>query len=108
MKRARRLKRLCMPADLVLTPRILAATACLMETKAIEDIADALIDELDRRAGDCDLEPEDDAGVDDLCIYPRRPATEPSRITTVMMKLDVTSLRTACKRPESPLSVGVG
>lgn len=49
-----------LPVDTQLTPRVLLAAAQRLATDEIGELVDALIDELNRRDGDADLEPDDE------------------------------------------------
>ena len=53
-------KRVCIPPDVVLTPLVLLGATRKLATKVIESTVDALIEELDSRYGDPDLEPDPD------------------------------------------------
>jgi hypothetical protein len=69
-KAARRKTRICVPSHLVITPLVLLGLAAKMPTIWVERIVESLVDELDRRAGDCDCEPEVDCDVEDLPLPP--------------------------------------
>lgn len=47
------------PRDVSLTPRVLLGAATKMTTPLVEMFVEELIDELDARVIDCDLEPDD-------------------------------------------------
>ena len=69
---AGRMSGIRIPADLVITSKVFIALASNMADQYLEDVIEALVDELDRRAGDCDLEPEADGGVEDVIAAPVR------------------------------------
>jgi hypothetical protein len=48
------------PSDLVLTPRVLLGVLRTLQTTDIQNVVDSLIDELDARCGDIDLEADSD------------------------------------------------
>ena len=51
--------RIRVPAETVLTPRVLVGAGRKLSDAELEQVIDALIAEMDARTGDPDLEPED-------------------------------------------------
>lgn len=58
--RGSRATRLRVPAEIVLTARALVGAGRKLADAELEAVIEGLIDELDARAGDPDLEPDDD------------------------------------------------
>ena len=56
----RHVRSLRVPVETVLTPVVLIGAACRLPDAELERMIEALIAETDARAGDTDLEPDDD------------------------------------------------
>ena len=49
-----------LPSDAVLTARVLGGLVCKLDTEKLRELVDVALDELDRRDGDPDMEPDVD------------------------------------------------